>query len=551
LFDRSKSLSFAAIKVRYMPMRYGHKIFVLFALLSVQESESRAAGTTLITHGFSGNVTDWIIPMAQKISEYYRFPGTNFSCYEIYFVRDGQGNYVPTQERIGGVPPNSAESGEIIVKLDWSQLAGGVFSGAPYSTTEIAPAFSSALLSTNFIPELGGRALVELPLHLIGHSRGGSMMCEITRLLGAQGIWVDHLTTLDPHPLNNDGFDDTLISFTVDGPARVYANVLFADDYYQQNSSLFGIDPSGEPLAGAYNRYLSNLAGGYSQSHSDVHLWYHGTIDLLTPASDTQANITATERQLWWTTYESGGVNAGFHWSLIGRGNRLSTDEPAGASTGLVRDGYNKLWDFGAGLDANRYALPAQNGTWPNLIQFNLLTTNIVAVGTTNVMKFYYQYGLSAIVNATVQVFLDLDLNPLNGNSLEVYRRTVPGTGTNSVNLATFQWVSNPTIQMPGNYAIYGRISANGRSRYLYAPEILTLTPSLVPPSLAAPTSNGGQTQFTVNGFTGQTVIVQASTNLRNWGSIGTNTLAGTTWNVVDREATNYAQRFYRAELAP
>jgi len=285
-----------AIKVPFMPLRYDHKIFVLFALLSVQESESRAAGTTLITHGFSGNVTDWIIPMAQKISEYYRFPGTNFSCYEIYFVRDGQGNYVPTQERIGGVPPNSAESGEIIVKLDWSQLAGGVFSGAPYSTTEIAPAFSSALLSTNFIPELGGRALVELPLHLIGHSRGGSMMCEITRLLGAQGIWVDHLTTLDPHPLNNDGFDDTLISFTVDGPARVYANVLFADDYYQQNWSLFGVDPSGEPLAGAYNRYLSNLAGGYSQSHSDVHLWYHGTIDLLTPASDTQANITATER---------------------------------------------------------------------------------------------------------------------------------------------------------------------------------------------------------------------------------------------------------------
>jgi len=72
-----------------------------------------------------------------------------------------------------------------------------------------------------------------------------------------------------------------------------------------------------------------------------------------------------------------------------------------------------------------------------------------------------------------------------------------------------------------------------------------------VPPSLAAPTSNGGPTQFTVNGFTGQTVFVQASSDLRNWGSIGTNTLAGTTWNVVDREASNYAQRFYRAVLAP
>jgi hypothetical protein len=88
-----------------------------------------------------------VLPMAQKIPGYYRFPGTNFSCYEIYFGRDGQGNYVPTQERIGGVPPNSAESGENIVKLDWAQLAGGVFSGAPCSTTEIAPAFRSALSS--------------------------------------------------------------------------------------------------------------------------------------------------------------------------------------------------------------------------------------------------------------------------------------------------------------------------------------------------------------------------------------------------------------------
>src|SRR5882762_2455465 len=410
LLDRSKPPSLAAARVRHMPSRYAKNFFILLALLSVQESESLAAGVTLITHGFSGNVTDWIIPMAQKIPAYYRFPGTNFSCYEIYFIQDSQGNYVPTQSRIGGVQPTNAESGEIIVKLDWSQLAGSVFGGAPYSTTDLAPAFASALLSTNFIPELGGRALVELPLHLVGHSRGGSMMCEITRLLGAQGVWVDHLTTLDPHPLNNDGFDDTLETFTVDGAARVYDNVLFADNYYQQNSSLFGFDPSGEALAGAYNRYLSNLSGGYSLSHSDVHLWYHGTIDLVTPTSDTQANITTTERQLWWTGYETAGVFAGFYWSLIGRGNRLTTDEPAGAGTGQVRNGYNKVWDFGAGLGSNRYALPANNGLWPNLIQFNLLTTNTTTVDATNLMKFSYQYGPDANTTAKVQVFLDNDL---------------------------------------------------------------------------------------------------------------------------------------------
>ena len=104
---------------------------------------------------------------------------------------------------------------------------------------------------------------------------------------------------------------------------------------------------------------------------------------------------------------------------------------------------------------------------------------------------------------------------------------------------------------MPGTYAIYARISAGGKGRYLYAPEILTLTPSLMPPLLTSPANYNGQVQFAINGFTGQKVIVQASTNLAAWDSIGTNTLAGRTGSFVDVQAANYARRFYRAVLAP
>ena len=69
-----------------MALRWVNNTFIVFSLLLLRSPkwELRATGVTLITHGFSGNVTDWIIPMAGKIPQYYRFPGTNFSCYEIY-----------------------------------------------------------------------------------------------------------------------------------------------------------------------------------------------------------------------------------------------------------------------------------------------------------------------------------------------------------------------------------------------------------------------------------------------------------------------------------
>ena len=141
-----------------------------------------AGGVTVITHGFNSNVTDWIIPMAGKIGSYPGFPGTTYSCYEISITRNGSGQYVTTASLIAGPAPFLTDSGEIVVKLDWSTLSG---LGGP-STTTIAQVASDALLSTTLIPELGGHPLAEMPLHFIGHSRGGSVITEMARLLGAR-----------------------------------------------------------------------------------------------------------------------------------------------------------------------------------------------------------------------------------------------------------------------------------------------------------------------------------------------------------------------------
>ena len=77
----------------------------------------------------------------------------------------------------------------------------------------------------------------------------------------------------------------------------MYSNVLFHDNYWQDQSSPI----YGKAVPGAYIRKLTSFNGGYSgtgSEHSDVHLWYHGTVDWRIPASDTEATIPATERSI-------------------------------------------------------------------------------------------------------------------------------------------------------------------------------------------------------------------------------------------------------------
>lgn len=502
------------------------------------------ASVTVITHGLNGDVAGWVTGMATNVPAHPGFRGTNFSCYNMTFVPAGGGGFTLSATRTAGVPATNSNSGAIIIKLDWSDLADG----NSYDTFQVASAVLPALTSTNFISELGGHALAEFPLHFIGHSRGGSLLCEVSRLLGTNGIWVDHLTSLDPHPLNAPGFPWDGGFAAVDAPMNTYENVLFHDNYWQ-NSDFFVF---GQSVAGAFVRKLTSFSGGYSGvggAHSDVHLWYHGTINTNTPTSDTEATIQATQRTAWWSAYETQGARAGFIYSLIGGADRTSMDQPVGQGFAMIRDGYNQWWDLGAGVANNRTALPANHGAWPSLMKVNRMTLGPVMVGEFLPMLFYYQWAHLGPNPATVRFHLDTDFNPLNSGQVFLQEIGVPATGPEAIGIGATNLMVAATNLIPGTYQVLATITGSGRQRHLYAPETVEVIASRQPPTLDIVKLNATQYRIGVNSAVGQTVVLQSSTNLQTWTALATNTLATTRWDVTNTPPGSPGPRYYRGLL--
>lgn len=424
--------------------------------LVVEPLESRRllAGITLITHGFNSNADGWVAAMAEQIAArpdhdidqpVYRLNVTDPD-------HDGGPLEVASSKRSGPAPTDATtQDPEITLLLNWSDVAGSVF-GYARSTYDVAAAVAEKLVTPGFLADLP-TPLAEMPIHLLGHSRGGSLVGELAHQLGLRGVWVDQVSTWDPHPV--DGIKEPSL-FNLDygdAPMVSHQNIVFWDNYWRtQGDDSF--DFTGEPVANTTNIQLSETVlsdGGYSNEHSDVHLWYHGTVDLSAspPANDGSQDVPDG----WYGGPHPERDASGFHYSRMIGGTR----PVAGLSQEL-------------GGDAVRADVDWSAANWPNLLDLHVVGGEQTFVAGQAISVGYYHHDADS--SATVTFSLDVDRNPYNGNQLVAAEQVVDASSSVRLN----QTLVPTSSFAAGDYFVSAKIAdSSGRTRYAYIPQSIRL----------------------------------------------------------------------------
>jgi pimeloyl-ACP methyl ester carboxylesterase len=520
-----------------------HLVFAFLCVAANGVSPAVSGGVvTVIAHGFSSDAYGWVRKLGEAVSTYPRLRGVAEADAVYLLSWDSQG--YPRIERT--IQANEgferSTTGNITVLVDWNPYSGSVFSAEDVSTRLIGPSLASALTALNFIP--GHRSpLARRPLHLIGHSRGASLVCETAKALGERNIAVDHLSLLDAHPLNQDGFSDILGGSSVDGTCKhgIYENVLFADSVYQEIAWPF---PLGIKCVGAFNRRLDYLDQGYSNQHSDPHLWYYGTVRQNFPTTyyEGEIQINMSMRNSWFTPDETLGIRAGYFYSLQGGASRRFGvawpfgPTPPNTGSDRVADGLNRLWhqvlDIRSG--DNRTRLSFKNDPWANPLELNVkgghaqhaITNNapyapidLVAVEPFTARNISLSLAWSCADNTgcTASFFLDPDANSENGIIL-IHEERLGSTFHLSPSLRTFDIAGRIPDIAPGLYRVGVLLAAQAGTRELYSQQHLVILP---PVELSMPADGG----LRVAGPLGARFRLEASSDTQNWNVISEGSL--------------------------
>lgn len=271
--------------------------------------------TTVIAHGFSPSGKGaWVQGTAEAVIARTGGAGT------VYRYQDEVGAWT----RVPGIGDGSAS--HIVLIFNWDADSASPQEGPNLGYVQAAgDALHAMLRDATYAPGSSGPAdlVTGRASHFIGHSRGACAISEAILRLGIAGIAVDQMTTLDPHPVN--GTLDARFNFNWGDPVpQRWSNVAWADNYWRADGGglVNGLDFDGMPLDNVLNVQLSESVlncCAYSLSHSDVHLWYYGTVNLATGASNGEETVTSQMRTSWWP---EGAGQVGFARSAIAGGAR-------------------------------------------------------------------------------------------------------------------------------------------------------------------------------------------------------------------------------------
>lgn len=453
------------------------------------------ASVTVITHGFqfNNNYPAWVDSMATEVQ---LRAGPNAAVYrmEIDWPMVQLAPSVSLFKLDSGVPVSQfTKDCDIIVKVFWHRIAG-------YTDTASATDIASAVVPylTNPISMSNSetlRAFAELPFHLIGHSRGSAVVAEIGRLLGDHGLWVDHLTTIDPHPLSDADCSlfGIICPLARDPAIRLFNNIVFADNYFQQeiipplqcSPYIAGYSISGATELLLNGRFRSDgIPCVVEAPHSKTHDWYHGTIR------------GAAGYPGWYRTND-----LGFRYSLLAGGQGLRR---------IINPNYSR-----EGLRWNGAPRIAWNPTSPQWSNVELETTNrftSVFVGQSFPLILRFE---NFSPNTIVFVGIDSDRNPYNQSPSEAFF-SITNAITGKVIVTNVVWM--PRVATPEVY-VWAAVGNGIRSRIYYLTEKFQV---LVAPKISDIALRiDGNLEIGVTGSIGRRYEVLASDNLMRWLSLG------------------------------
>lgn len=323
------------------------------------------------------------------------------------------------------------QRGEAAVYIDWADDSNNsdIFSWfeEDVSTQQVAETLNNFLTSTMLVSPI---PLISLPIHLVGHSRGASMMSSLARKFGERGIWIDHLTLLDA----NDWFG-------ADENTTVHSNTIFADSYYQNDGLIINaLNPRGESVPNALNFSLNAIEPDIT--HTNIHQFYRGTVDLETPLSAS-----------WYTQQPlSPRDSVGYAWSRLG---------------GVPRPLSGVGTAFGG--SASRVPVAAVGLQWPN-VGLMRITNGYDAVPGANISVSYLAQDRDS--SATITFFRDVDDNPFNGTGGDIGIATItPGE------VVPDSRVFSSATWGIGTFWIGARITDGGRTRYAYIDRPVVIEP--------------------------------------------------------------------------